>query len=85
MTAKLVSQFVGSIDGEMRCFWRLTVRGEEASVASTLDNLSSWLGYPKIYEFFDRRDAVRNVERPTFPEKLLDIFLSITRGSSVIR
>ena len=59
--------------------------GEEAPVTSTLDELFSWLRQPEIDEFLDRRDTVRNVERPAFPEKFLDIFLSITHGSSVIR
>jgi hypothetical protein len=59
--------------------------GEEPPVASTLDNLPSWLGQPDIDEFLDRRDTIRNVERPAFPEKLLDIFLSETHRSGVIR
>ena len=59
--------------------------GEEAPVTSTLDDLFSWLRQPEIDEFLDRRDAVRNVKRPAFPEKFLDIFLSVTRGPSVIR
>lgn len=64
---------------------RLTMRGEEATMASTLDNLFSWLRQSKIDEFLDRRDTVRNVERPAFPEKVLDTFLAETHGASVIR
>jgi hypothetical protein len=77
---------VGTLDGlsEMGGL-RLTVCGEEAPVTSTLDNLSSWLRQSEIDEFLDRRDTVRNIERPAFPEKFLNIFLSVTHGSSVIR
>jgi hypothetical protein len=56
------------------------VCGEEAPVTSTLDNLSSWLRQSEIDEFLDRRDTVRNIERPASPEKFLNIFLSVTHG-----
>lgn len=59
--------------------------GEEPPVASTLDDLSSWLRQAEPDKFVDRRDTISNVERATFPEKFLDIFLSVTHGSSVIR
>ena len=61
------------------------MRGEEAPVTSTLDNLSSWLRQSEIDEFLDRRDTVRNVEAAAFPKKVLDIFLAKSHGTSVIR
>ena len=84
MTAEFVGESVGSVESEL-FFFRLTVCGEEAPVTPTLDNLSSWLRQPEVDEFLDRRNTICNVERPAFPEKLLDIFLSKTHGSSVIR
>lgn len=54
-------------------------------MASTLDNLLSWLRQSELDEFFDCRDTVRNVECPTFSEKVLNIFLAKTHGTSVIR
>ena len=60
------------------------MRGEEATGASTLDNLSSWLRQSEMDESFNHRDTVHNVEPPAFPEKVFDIFHPRTHGTRVI-